>query len=193
MTKEISRSKVILDACCGSKMFWFDKNHPNVHYCDNREVPRHEYYPKRYIEIKPDTVCDFTDLPFEDNTFKLVVFDPPHLTWAGPKSWMALKYGCLDENWPDMIHDGFHECMRVLDNYGTLIFKWSEVQIPLKDVLKAIQVEPLFGHRSGKHNNTHWLAFMKMPRHTCIYCGMIWTGGDTCPRCGERVRDEAIP
>lgn len=26
-------------------------------------------------------------------------------------------------------------------------------------------------------------------RHTCLYCGMIWTGGDTCPRCGERVRE----
>jgi rubrerythrin len=26
----------------------------------------------------------------------------------------------------------------------------------------------------------------------CIYCGMIFRG-DTCPRCGERVRDEAIP
>jgi len=161
MTKEISRSKAILDACCGSKMFWFDKNHPNVHYCDNREVPRHEYYPKRYIEIKPDTVCDFTNLPFEDNTFKLVVFDPPHLTWAGPKSWMALKYGCLDDGWPEMIHDGFWECMRVLDDHGVLIFKWSEVQIPVKDVLKAIKAEPLFGHRSGKRNYTHWMAFMK--------------------------------
>jgi|GEM_PF-2556356 len=57
---------------------------------------------------------------------------------AGPTSWMRLKYGCLDDNWPQMIHDGFWECMRVLDDYGTLIFKWSEVDISLKDVLKAI-------------------------------------------------------
>jgi len=126
-------------------------------------VPFHEYYPGRYIEIKPDTVCDFTALPFPDKTFKLVVFDPPHLGWAGPKSWIALKYGRLDENWPQMIHDGFWECMRVLDDYGTLIFKWSEVQIPLKAVLDAIKAEPLFGHRSGKNMNTHWLCFMKLP------------------------------
>ena len=144
-------------------MFWFDKHNPNVEFCDNRTVPYHEYYKNRYIEISPDTVCDFTNLPFEEKTYKLVVFDPPHLTWAGPKSWMALKYGCLDDNWPTMIHDGFWECMRVLDDYGTLIFKWSEVQIPLKEVLKAIGAEPLFGHRSGKHNNTHWMAFMKFP------------------------------
>jgi len=159
-------NKTILDACCGSKMFWFDKKNPNVEFCDNRIVPRHEYYPHRYIEIKPDTICNFTALPFPDKAFKLVVFDPPHLTRdrAGETSYMRLKYGCLEDNWPQMLHDGFNECMRVLDDYGTLIFKWSEVQIPLKEVLKAIKYKPLFGHRSGKHHNTHWMAFMKFPK-----------------------------
>lgn len=154
--------KNILDVACGSKMFWFDKNNPNVVFCDKREVPYHEYYNKRYLEVKPDVICDFTSLPFKDKSFKLVVFDPPHLRHAGDKSWVKLKYGCLDKNWPQMIHDGFNECMRVLDDYGVLIFKWSEVQIPLKEVLEAIGAEPLFGHRSGKAMNTHWLAFMKM-------------------------------
>ena len=159
-------NKTILDACCGSKMFWFDKKNPNVEFCDNRIVPRHEYYPHRYIEIKPDTICNFTALPFHDKAFKLVVFDPPHLTRAraGETSYMRLKYGCLEDNWPQVLHDGFNECMRVLDDYGTLIFKWSEVQIPLKEVLKAIKYKPLFGHRSGKNNNTHWMAFMKFPK-----------------------------
>ena len=156
------QTKPIIDVCCGSKMFWFDNNNQNVEFCDNRRVLRKEYYPGRYIEINPDTVCDFTSLPFADKSFKLAVFDPPHLTNVGSSSWLALKYGSLDENWPEMLHDGFWECMRVLEDYGVLIFKWSEVQIPLRDVLKAIQAEPLFGHRSGKHNNTHWLAFMKM-------------------------------
>ncbi len=32
-------NKPILDACCGSRMFWFDKNNPNVEFCDNRIVP----------------------------------------------------------------------------------------------------------------------------------------------------------
>ena len=69
--------KRILDACCGSKMFWFDKNNPDVEFCDIRTLERTEYYPGRYIEINPDTVCDFTNLPFENNSFHLVVFDPP--------------------------------------------------------------------------------------------------------------------
>lgn len=156
--------KPILDACCGSKMFWFDKDNPLVEFCDIRKVPYHEFYPQRYIEINPDTVCDFTSLPFPDKSFKLVVFDPPHLKSVGHTSWTYLKYGELEENWPKMIHDGFAECMRVLDDYGVLIFKWSEIQIPLREILKAIGHEPLFGHRSGKNMKTHWLCFMKMPK-----------------------------
>ena len=155
------RDKVIIDVACGSKMFWFNKNHPNTVYCDNREVPYHEFYKNRYIEIKPDVLCDFTALPFADSSFKLVVFDPPHLKSVGKKSWLYLKYGRLENNWPQMIKDGFKECLRILDDYGVLIFKWSEVQIKLKDILEVIEVNPLFGHKSGKNNNTHWLCFMK--------------------------------
>lgn len=152
-------SKKIIDVCCGSKMFWFDKNNPNVEFCDNRVVPKHEFYPHRYIEINPDTVCDFTNLPFADKSFKLAVFDPPHLTQAGSSSWLALKYGCLTGNWQDMLKKGFEECFRVFDTDGVLIFKWSEVQVPLKEILKLCPYQPLFGNRSGKHNNTHWLCF----------------------------------
>ena len=154
-------SKKIIDVCCGSKMFWFDKNNPNVEFCDNRVVPKHEFYPHRYIEINPDTVCDFTKLPFADKSFKLVVFDPPHLTQVGSTSWLALKYGRLTGSWQDMLKKGFEECFRVLDTDGVLIFKWSEVQVPLKEILKLCPYRPLFGNRSGKHNNTHWLCFYK--------------------------------
>ena len=159
--------KPILDACCGSKMFWFDKNNPAAVFCDNRELSVQRSWGKynsvRHIEVHPDILCDFTDLPFPDNHFKLVVFDPPHLLKAGDTAWLALKYGKLSDNWTAMIHDGFWECMRVLDDYGTLIFRWSEVQIPLSKVLAAIGMDPLFGHRSGKQSKTHWMAFMKMP------------------------------
>lgn len=161
MVKEKTMNKRILDVACGSKMFWFDKHNPDVEFCDKRVVPYHEYYTKRYIEIAPDTVCDFTELPFEDEQFKLVVFDPPHLTWAGDTSWIALKYGCLKGDWKEMLRKGFSEYFRVLDSNGVLIFKWSEVQIPLRDILPLSPFPPLFGHRSGKNMNTHWLCFMK--------------------------------
>jgi hypothetical protein len=69
--------KRIFDPCCGGKMFWFDKHNPDVEFCDKRVVAKHEYYPHRYIEVNPDTVCDFTNLPFADETFHSIVFDPP--------------------------------------------------------------------------------------------------------------------
>ena len=154
--------KKILDVCCGSKAFWFDKNNPAVEFCDIREIPPTEYYPGRYIEINPDTVCDFTNLPFEDNSFYLVVFDPPHLQWAGEKSIMALKYGRLTGDWKSMLSAGFEECMRVLKPNGILIFKWSEIQFGLAEILPLFSQQPLFGNRCRKRGNkTHWLCFMK--------------------------------
>lgn len=62
------------------------------------------------------------------------VFDPPHLKYAGKTGWMAKKYGRLDEHWPEMLHDGFQECMRVLKEDGVLIFKWAETDIPAQKV-----------------------------------------------------------
>lgn len=56
---------------------------------------------------------------------------------------------------------GFEECMRVLEPFGTLIFKWNENQIKVSEILTAIGQEPLFGHKSGKLSNTHWMSFMK--------------------------------
>ncbi|OHW63108.1 methyltransferase domain protein [Andreesenia angusta] len=147
----------ILDACCGSKMFWFDKNNENVTYMDNREL-EDNLCDGRKLEVKPDIVGDFRNMPFEDESFYLVVFDPPHLLRAGEGSWLAKKYGKLGEDWKQDIERGFRECMRVLKPNGTLIFKWNEDQIKLTEILKVIDSEPLFGNRRSK---THWLAFMK--------------------------------
>jgi SAM-dependent methyltransferase len=77
---------------------------------------------------------------------------------------MADKYGQLDKKtWPDDLRAGFAECFRVLRPEGVLIFKWSEFDIPLRDVLALTPVKPLFGHPSGKAQKTHWVAFMKLP------------------------------
>lgn len=157
----------ILDACCGSKMFWFDKNNPEVEFCDIRKVDNEVIWrskdgkSERAITVNPTTVADFRKLPFEDEAFYHVVFDPPHLLKVGDNAWMAKKYGKLSENWKDDIKKGFSECMRVLKPYGTLIFKWSEVDIKISEILEIIGYEPLYGHRSGKHMTTHWMAFVK--------------------------------
>ena len=127
--------KKILDVCCGSKMFWFQKNRDDTVYMDNREVE--------------DVLCDGR---------KLVVFDPPHLQRVGEKSWLAKKYGHLGNNWKDDIKQGFKECFRVLEVNGILVFKWNEEQIKLNEILKLTDIKPLFGNKRAK---THWLVFMK--------------------------------
>lgn len=153
--------KIILDACCGSKMFWFDKENPNVVFADIRQE-EHTLCDGRKLEITPDVVMDFTDMPFPDNSFKLVVFDPPHLRKLGETSWMAKKYGVLPLDWEPVMKRGFDECMRVLEPNGVLVFKWNECQIPVSKILKIIGVQPLLGHKSGKLSQTHWLLFMKI-------------------------------
>ena len=149
--------KTILDVCCGSKMFWFDKQNENTIYMDNREVDEVLCDGRRLV-VSPDIVGDFRAIPFTDNRFKLVVFDPPHLKRAGKDSWLSKKYGKLHESWPQDIKTGFSECFRVLEENGTLIFKWNEEQIPLKDILKLTPHKPLFGNKRAK---THWLVFQK--------------------------------
>lgn len=139
----------VLDPCCGGRMFWFDKNDQRCLFGDIREES-HILCDGRALEIKPDMQIDFRNLPFPDNTFKLVVFDPPHLEWAGESSWIGKKYGRLSTSWREDIKKGFSECFRVLDSFGVLIFKWSEIQIKVSEVLNLTEEKPLFGHRSGK-------------------------------------------
>ena len=150
----------ILDACCGSRMFWFDKENPNVLFQDIRNES-HILCDGRKLEIKPDIVADFRDMPHADNSFKLVVFDPPHLNKLGQDTWMAKKYGTLLPTWEQDLKLGFDECMRVLEPNGILVFKWNEHQIKLNDILNIIPYKPLFGHTYGKHGKTIWLAFIK--------------------------------
>ena len=92
--------KQIPDAACGSKMFWYDRDNENVLFVDNRSVTD-TLCDGRKLIIKPDVVADFTKLPFEDGTFRLVVFDPPHLLRIGETSWMAKKYGKLPKHVSD--------------------------------------------------------------------------------------------
>ena len=33
----MNKEQIILDTCCGSRMFHFDKENPNVVYMDNRD------------------------------------------------------------------------------------------------------------------------------------------------------------
>lgn len=153
----MENKKRILDACCGSKMFWYDKNDPDVVFMDIRKE-RCTLCDGRTLEVNPDLIADFRNIPFPDETFYVVVFDPPHLIHAGENSWVRKKYGILPGDWESYLREGFCECKRVLKENGVLVFKWSEDQIKTADVLKAIGENPCFGDKRSK---TRWMFFMK--------------------------------
>lgn len=154
----------VLDPACGSRMFWFDKHDERALFGDIRNES-FLLCDGRDLDIWPDKTMDFRALPFEDESFYHVVFDPPHLVSLGKDSWTAQKYGALTPSWEDDLRLGFAECFRVLKPHGTLIFKWNEDQIPVSRVLALTPHKPLYGHRSGKHSKTHWIAFIKNGDH----------------------------
>lgn len=164
--KRATNRRPVLDACCGSRMFWFNRQDPRAVFMDKRSESHSlkDKYSKggfRELNITPDLVADFTAIPFNDAEFSLVVFDPPHLTNAGDKGWMAKKYGRLEGDWKSMLRQGFSECFRVLRPSGVLVFKWSESQVPISTILALTPEQPLFGSRGGKGMKTHWVAFIK--------------------------------
>jgi hypothetical protein len=152
--------KPILDPCCGSKMFWFDPSNECAVFTDKR-TETHTLCDGRILNIKPDFEMDFRDMIFEDESFYHIILDPPHLQTLGKKSWMALKYGVLENDWQADLKQAFSECFRVLKPFGTLMFKWNENEIKVSEILKLTAVKPLYGHKSGKRSDTHWIVFMK--------------------------------
>ena len=139
----ISDGKPILDACCGSRMFWFDKDNPFVEFMDIRDEDVY-LSDGQLVMVHPNTI------------------GPPHLVWAGKAANFYKRYGKLDKDWQTELAMGFKECFRVLEPYGVLIFKWAEIQLKLHTVLALTNEKPLFGHKRGK---TFWVAFMKFPKH----------------------------
>lgn len=148
-------------------MFWFNKQRPDVLYCDIRKEEKGFIKARVNFEINPDKIIDFRNMPFADHSFKLVVFDPPHIKFRGHKSWASQKYGSLNsKTWEQDLKKGFEECWRVLKRDGVLIFKWSTERdsrsVKIGEVLKLFNKEPLFGHPSGRSGNTMWVCFMKL-------------------------------
>lgn len=155
----------VLDACCGSRMMWFDGKDRRALFIDKRaEV--HDNTDRRHPNrspciVAPDLVADFTAMPFPSDSFHLVVFDPPHINQSrtGKAGRFRKVYGVLPPDWEEMLRRGFAECFRVLRPHGMLVFKWSEICYPLGQVLALTPHAPLFGHRTTK--TTHWYTFMK--------------------------------
>ena len=163
LRKQTDTDKFILDATAGFRMMWFNKHHPNAIYLDQRP------------ECEPDIVGDFRDLKqFPDETFRLIVFDPPHMIRgsASKNNDLIRKFGCLNpDNFKDDFRKGFRELWRKLAPYGILIFKWNNRYFPSNEVLELFPEKPLVYQITSNKNNekgsqmvsTMWFCFMKIP------------------------------
>ena len=161
-------SPLILDACSSFRAMWIDKTNPNTIYMDVRTQKQLEQDWKQdettNFIYKLDITCSYEALPFQNNTFTHIVWDPPHLKSLGETSIFRRKYGVLQaDNWRHSIRTAFKELWRVLKPYGTLVLKWNTYEIKLSELLCLFSVQPLYGQisRSKKVSDTFWLCFVK--------------------------------
>jgi len=160
----------ILDATCGTKAMWYQKNHPLVTYMDIRkgtfeaEARYSKIKDRRRRKIYPDIVGDFTNIIFPDNTFDMVIFDPPYkIEGKDTKSaGVHIPYGRLNkEDYKTILSKGINELFRVLKYEGIFVFKWGEISKKVDEIIDLFPYPPLFGTRTGQRNNTHWIVFLK--------------------------------
>jgi SAM-dependent methyltransferase len=162
---------------------WFDKNNPLAVFMDKDddltiELRRRAYQRQRgmpgHAKIKghftnKTFVADFRKIPFQDEAFQLIVFDPPFLSLAGENSLFGKRYGTMNrETWPADLRLAANELWRVLKTGGVLVFKWNNHDIKFKSVLRLFPKMPLFGQisagakkRDGKPGHTCWFCFLK--------------------------------
>lgn len=103
----------VLDVCCGSKMFWFNPKDERTLFIDIRkdekamDLGTPNTKGRKPKVIAPDEIADFRNLPFRDETFSHVVFDPPHLYKSAGNGIIAFKYGVLNDSWKDDLKKRF--------------------------------------------------------------------------------------
>lgn len=90
----------ILDACCGSRMFWFDKNESHTTFMDIRQE-KFEIHDKK-VNVDPDIIGDFRVIAIWI------------LLSAGLNIWQMDKIAELEEKRPMVIYKA--------DNQGAEIF-----------------------------------------------------------------------
>ena len=78
----------ILDMCCGSRMFWFNRRDTRAVFTDIR-AEEHELCDGRRLVISPDLIADFRSLPFADSFFRLwCLTRRTSSAWASLPGWV---------------------------------------------------------------------------------------------------------
>jgi SAM-dependent methyltransferase len=160
----------ILDATAGMRGIWYQKNHPFVTFLDIRKgvydskTKNAKFSSRRRTRVNPDVVADWCDVPFPDNHFDMVIFDPPHIfgNRGTVLSGLEVRYGKMfKDNWKQIFKDGIKELFRVLKPKGVFILKWCESHKSLDEILSLFPYKPMVGTRTGQANKNHWVMFLK--------------------------------
>ena len=161
----------ILDATCGFRGIWYQKNHPFVTFMDRRKgtvkfensstLSRHRSY-----KINPEVVSEWKDAPFPDNHFDMVIFDPPHMIKKekSKECNMMKPYGFLNEKtWRQDLKVGIKKLFDILKPEGIFVLKWCENSVRVEEILKLCPYPPMFGSNTKSKGKTQnfWILFIK--------------------------------
>ena len=135
---------MILDATCGCKGIYHgnDENFTETEliFMDKR-LGTFKGHPRQTrmtetIHIHPTTVASLTKLPFRDNLFTLIIYDPPWMN-ISDTSWFHFRYDGWDRHtYALTTHHANNEFHRVLKPYCPLITKY---QTPPKTAVSTLQ------------------------------------------------------
>jgi len=154
--------KLILDSSAGNRMMWSNKNPPLTVFMDK----------ETRLRTPPDVFGCWESLPFRDNAFRCVIFDPPHKFnrrsgfWADPESPNYYGADIRREKLTSGIYHGTREFLRIAER---LCFKWSDDEISLQRILSLFPKEWAETYRRGDdkirvHGNTMWwITFLRSP------------------------------
>lgn len=167
---------LILDATASARSIWYQKENPYTIFMDMRQgtfstkTDNTSKQSVRLWKVYPDILAKWQYLPFKNNSFDMIVFDPPHIfrNEHTKISTMMIKYGNLNQSWREEIRIGAAELFRALKPNGLFILKWSETDISINEILKLISYPPMFGTRTGQANNTHWITFIKHTQNKSV-------------------------
>lgn len=144
----------ILDATCGKRGIWFDKEFRDAVYIDVRP------------EVEPQIIMDCTRTTFREKEFDLIVFDPPHVN-VGANSDMTKSYGHFtSQQIRELIQGADLEFCRILKDEGFLLFKWNDHDQKLQRMLELMpHFKALFGQKTSERSLhasvTSWVCLIK--------------------------------
>jgi hypothetical protein len=148
-------------------MMWKNKNPPNTVFMDkNPWTPR-----------PPDVVAVWEKLPFRDNIFETIIFDPPHKLgrttgrgmWATPTNPSYYGIDISKRDFRTGVYHGTREFLRVAKR---LCFKWNDIELTLERVLSLFPKDWKEVHRKvirkGLKTRTlsYWITFVQSSKES---------------------------